>query len=103
MLGGSLAPQTPETVRTECHMSEPTTLPPIAETVARATPEAVARRVRGLSDRTLAWLFVSPTVILLLAINIFPLIWTVRLSLTNYRANRTTAAVRNVGFDNYAS
>ena len=83
-------------------MSEPTTLP-IAETVARATPEAVARRVRGVSDRTLAWLFVSPTVLLLLAINIFPLLWTVRLSLTNYRANRTTAAVRNVGIDNYAS
>ena len=76
---------------------------PIAESAARATPEAVARRVRGLSDRALAWLFISPAMALLLAINIFPLIWTVRLSFTNYRANRPNAAVRGVGIDNYAS
>jgi multiple sugar transport system permease protein len=34
-------------------------------------------RVRGLSDRAIAWLFIAPTIILLLAINIFPLIWTI--------------------------
>ena len=34
-----------------------------------------AKRVRGLSDRGIAWLFVAPTIALLLAINIFPLIW----------------------------
>jgi len=39
----------------------------------------VARRVRGLSDRVIAWLFVTPTIALLLAINIFPLIWMIRL------------------------
>jgi multiple sugar transport system permease protein len=71
------------------------------ERVAAATPPALASRIRGVSDRTLAWIFVTPTIALLLAINIFPLIWTVRLSLTNYRANRTNAALEWVGIRNY--
>ena len=33
--------------------------------------------VRGLSDRAVAWLFIAPTIILLLAINIFPLFWAI--------------------------
>jgi multiple sugar transport system permease protein len=70
---------------------------------AHATPASVARRLRGLSDRAIAWLFIAPTMILLLAINVFPLIWTIQLSFTNYRANRPNAAVRNVGIDNYQS
>jgi multiple sugar transport system permease protein len=68
---------------------------------ARATPPTVARRIRGLSDRAIAWLFVAPTIFLLLAINIFPLIWTVRLSFTNYRANRPNEEVEWVGLKNY--
>lgn len=72
-----------------------------ATVAARATPEPVARSVRGLSDRMVAWLFIAPTILLLLAINIFPLIWAIRLSFTNYRANRPNAEVVNVGFDNY--
>ena len=48
--------------------------------------------MRGLSDRAIAWLFIAPTIVLLLAINIFPLIWTIQLSFTNYRANRPNAA-----------
>ncbi len=68
---------------------------------ANATPKTFARRVRGLSDRTIAWLFVGPTIVLLLAVNIFPLIWTVRLSFTNFRANRPGKAVEWVGLDNY--
>lgn len=68
---------------------------------ATATPVRVARRVRGLSDRAIAWLFIAPTVILLLAINIFPLIWTIRLSFTNYRANRPNAPLTSVGIDHY--
>ena len=75
----------------------------LAETAARATPDAIATRVRGLSDRAIAWLFIAPTIVLLLAINIFPLIWTIYLSFTNYRANRPNAAVVNVGIDNYVS
>jgi multiple sugar transport system permease protein len=75
----------------------------IAERAARATPEPIARRARGLSDRAIAWLFISPTVALLLALNIFPLVWTVHLSFTNFRANRPNAPVVGVGIANYVS
>jgi multiple sugar transport system permease protein len=71
--------------------------------VADLTPNGLRRRLRGLSDRAIAWLFITPTIVLLLAINIFPLIWTIQLSFTNYRANRPNAPVRNVGTDNYHS
>jgi multiple sugar transport system permease protein len=56
---------------------------------------------QGLSDRTLAWLFVGPTILLLLAFNIFPLLWTIYLSFTNYRANRPNAEDVWVGISNY--
>ena len=75
----------------------------LLDKAARATPEPLARRVRGLSDRVIAWLFIAPTIVLLLAINIFPLIWTIHLSFTNYRSNRPSAAIANVGIDNYIS
>jgi multiple sugar transport system permease protein len=65
------------------------------------TPEKLARSVRGLSDRAIAWFFITPTIALLLAINIFPLIWTVRLSFTNYRANRPNAPIRWLGLEHY--
>ncbi len=61
----------------------------------------IANRLRGLSDRSIAWLFISPTIFLLLAINIFPLIWTIYLSFTNYRANRLGRVVKWVGTRNY--
>ncbi len=73
----------------------------VVEAVARAAPPSINATIRGLSDRAIAWLFIGPTILLLLAINIFPLIWTVYLSFTNYRANRPNAPVTNVGFDNY--
>ncbi|MEL6954513.1 MAG: sugar ABC transporter permease [Pseudomonadota bacterium] len=69
--------------------------------LAASTPQAVARSVRGLSDRAIAWIFVAPTIFLLLAINIFPLVWTIRLSFTNYRVNRPNADVEWVGTRNY--
>jgi multiple sugar transport system permease protein len=69
--------------------------------VAQATPESMARRIRGLSDRTIAWIFVAPTIFLLLAVNIFPLIWTIRLSFTDYRVNRPNREVEWVGLQNY--
>ncbi len=62
---------------------------------------AFARRIPGLSDRAVAWIFIAPTIILLLAINVFPLIWTVRLSFTNYRANRPNAPIVDVGLQFY--
>jgi multiple sugar transport system permease protein len=69
--------------------------------IVRATPAPVARRISGLSDRAIAWLFVTPSIVLLLAINIFPLIWTVRLSFTNFRVNRPNEAPEFVGLRNY--
>lgn len=68
---------------------------------AAATPAAVARRVKGLSDKAIAWIFVGPTIALLLAINIFPLIWTINLSFTNFRANRPNREIKYVGLRNY--
>jgi len=68
---------------------------------ARATPAPLARRVKGLSDRAIAWIFVAPTIFLLLAINIFPLIWTINLSFTDFRANRPNREVEYVGLRNY--
>ncbi|PZQ99868.1 MAG: ABC transporter permease [Cereibacter sphaeroides] len=69
--------------------------------LARATPSSLANRARGLSDRAIAWIFVTPTILLLLAINIFPLVWTIRLSFTNYRANRPNEPLEFVGLRNY--
>ena len=76
---------------------------PLADPLARATPAPLAQRMRGLSDRSIAWIFIGPTMLLLLAINIFPLIWTIKLSFTNFRANRPNATPVDVGIDNYVS
>jgi multiple sugar transport system permease protein len=75
----------------------------IAQRAARATPDSIRRRLRGLSDRTITWLFISPAIVLLLALNIFPLIWTVYLSFTNFKANRANRGAEWVGLDNYRS
>jgi len=75
----------------------------ISALVGRAadkSPPQRAKRVTGLSDRAVAWLFISPTMILLLAINIFPLIWAIRLSFTGFMANLPNPA-GFVGIDNY--
>ena len=69
--------------------------------VARATSPKIARHVRGFSDKAIAWTFIAPTIFLLLAVNIFPLIWTIYLSFTNYRANRPNAEVKWIGTRNY--
>ncbi|MGF1659884.1 MAG: carbohydrate ABC transporter permease [Rubrimonas sp.] len=82
-------------------MSDAPAIARAADALARATPDALATRARGLSDRAIAWIFVAPTIALLLAINIFPLIWTVYLSFTNYRANRLNQTVEWVGTRNY--
>ena len=58
-------------------------------------------KVRHMSDRTIAWIFIAPTIVLLLAINIFPLLWTVYLSFTNFKANRPSRVVEWVGTRNY--
>ncbi len=68
-----------------------------AERLAGARPTLV----KGLSDRALAFWFVLPTVLLLLAINIFPLLWNIYLSFTTYRANMPGMPVRWIGDLNY--
>jgi multiple sugar transport system permease protein len=73
----------------------------LIDRAAAVTPRPVARAVRGLSDRAIAWLFITPTIVLLLAVNIFPLIWTIRLSFTNFRANRPNADVLSVGIEHF--
>jgi multiple sugar transport system permease protein len=82
-------------------MSEQSETMRVMEKVAAGTPRPVAVRIKGLSDRTITWLFVAPTIALLLAINIFPLIWTIYLSFTNFFANRPNAKILNVGIRNY--
>ncbi|PSH70478.1 ABC transporter permease [Phyllobacterium brassicacearum] len=69
---------------------------------ANATPAPIASRIRGISDRSMAWLFITPAIVLLLAINIFPLIWAIYLSFTNFRANRPNAPIEGVGLSNYS-
>ncbi len=76
---------------------EPGTL---VERIAAQTPPHVAARVRGLSDRSIAWLFIAPTILLLLAINIFPLVWAIRLSFTSFMSNMPMP-MRFNGIDNY--
>ncbi len=76
--------------------------PRIAYRAALVEPHAV-RRIRGLSDKAMAWLFITPTIVLLLAINIFPLVWTIYLSFTNYRANRANVPIKWLGIDWYQS
>jgi multiple sugar transport system permease protein len=65
-------------------------------------PFRAIRRVRSLSDRSIAWLFVTPTIALLLAINIFPLIWMIRLSFSSLNLSMSYLPLRFVGLDNYA-
>ena len=73
----------------------------VADRVASATPPSIAHRVKRLSDRAIAWIFVAPTIFILLAINIFPLIWTIYLSFTNYAVNRPNREVEFIGLRNY--
>jgi multiple sugar transport system permease protein len=83
-------------------MSESSAKATMADRLGAATPPTVAARIRGLSDRAIGWLFIGPTILLLLAINIFPLFWTIYLSFTNYKASRA-APIRNVGISHYTS
>ena len=75
----------------------------LAERADARTPRRLTFRFGGMSDRAIAWLFITPSILLLLAINIFPLLWTIRLSFTNYRANRPNAPLLDVGIAHYVS
>jgi multiple sugar transport system permease protein len=75
----------------------------LANRLAAQTPQRLTLRARGLSDRSVAWLFIAPTILLLLAINIFPLIWAIRLSFTNYKSNLGHLPIKFVGLVNYVN
>ncbi len=66
---------------------------------ASETPPAPGRTTR-LSDRGLAVAFISPAMLLLLGMSVFPLLWALYLSFTDYSATRNDPA-EFVGFENY--
>jgi multiple sugar transport system permease protein len=82
-------------------MAETSAAHRLAVRAARSTSPAMATAVRGLSDRTVAWAFIMPTLLLLLAINIGPLLWTLYLSFTDFAADRPGRPVAWIGTRNY--
>ena len=58
-------------------------------------------KTKGLSDRAITWLFVTPTIILLLAVNIYPLVYAISMSFTNFYANKPGREIAFVGIKNY--
>ncbi len=65
-----------------------------------AQTQSHQRRHRGLSDKSLTWLFLAPTLLLLISMNIFPLFYSLFLSFTEYSAIANKPPVW-VGLDNY--
>src|SRR5215213_786622 len=72
---------------------------PIQPAAPLAAPPA-ARRFRWLGDGRLAGLFISPALALLLFLSVFPLLWALYLSFTDYSATRDVPA-QWIGLDNY--
>lgn len=56
---------------------------------------------RALSDRAIANLFLLPTILLLVAMNLFPLFWSLYLSFNKYKADMPRVAPVWVGNTNY--
>jgi len=77
-----------------------TTDHPVQEASA-TSPPAPGRSPR-LTDRRLALLFISPAMLLLLTMSVFPLLWSLYLSFTDYSATRAAPA-DFVGFENYTT
>ena len=63
--------------------------------------KSAVKKFKGLSDKAIAWIFIAPTLILLLAINIYPLIYAIRMSFTNFYAKKIGREVKFVGLKNY--
>lgn len=63
-------------------------------------PTAKTKQQRALSDRAIINLFIWPTLIILIAFNVFPLFYSLFLSFTNYSAIAAQQPVW-VGFDNF--
>jgi len=62
---------------------------------------ASASERRGLSDRKIRNLFVAPALVLLIALNVFPLFWSLGLSFTRYDASNPARPPEYVGGANY--
>jgi multiple sugar transport system permease protein len=63
-------------------------------------PPPAPRRYRFLTDRRLAWLFISPALALLIFLSIWPLVRLIWLSFTDYSVTRDVPATF-LGLDNY--
>src|SRR5262245_35035274 len=98
-LGRMLSPEMSPR-RGQSDMSEMAESPAILRSSSQRVP-ALRGRLGAVSDRVLAWWFIGPTILLLLAINIFPLIWTIYLSFTNFKANRANRGIEWIGLANY--
>ena len=61
----------------------------------------IIKKARGLSDKTVAWIFVTPTILLLLAINVYPLFYAISMSFTNFYANKVGKEIQWIGLKNY--
>jgi len=71
-----------------------------------STPAAARVRPRfgWVSDRAIIWLFLMPTMILLLLIAVFPLLWSLYLSFTKYSViNDANTGPLWIGIRNYAN
>jgi multiple sugar transport system permease protein len=67
--------------------------------LARLDPGSASAR-RGLSDIAIRNLFIIPTIIFLVVFNIFPLIYSLGYSFTDFRAS-TSAPAQFIGLENY--
>ena len=72
----------------------------MADTLQTPPTAPAAARFRFLTDRKLATLFIAPALALLLFLSIWPLIWLIRLSFTDYSVTRDVPA-SFIGLDNY--
>ena len=74
-----------------------TITPPVQEA---STPSPAQGRSTRLSDRKIAVAFISPALLLLLFMSVFPLLWALFLSFTDYSVTRNQPA-SFVGLQNY--
>jgi multiple sugar transport system permease protein len=69
------------------------------DVITRLDPHSHAAK-RGLSDLSIRNLFIIPTILFLIVFNIFPLLYSLYYSFTDFRAS-TNAAANFVGLQNY--
>ena len=54
-----------------------------------------------MNDRKLPWLFIAPALILILAITLYPLLYSLTISFQDFDINRAATETKFVGLDNY--